>query len=463
MGWFSCFKHDPSEYDFKNATKISLYSEEDRLARQKKEEEEEEIEMDRAKKESLKQAEEDEAKRKLLEKSKKKGKGKQVDDDHHVEGKRQIKIFKDMHPPPSICNGCKSEIGDGISANPQCSCCLHCHNPISMHDESAKKGKFHKDCYKEHRNPNCYVCNKKIPLTKEGRKFSEHEFWKEKYCPSHEDDGTLPKCCSCERLESCGTRYVMLADGRWLCRECLEYAVMDTVECHHLHMEMRDFFEGLNMKIEKEFPLLLVEKEALNKAEKEEKIDNNYGIITRGICLSEEQMVKSVTKWQIGPNTQLIEDMDWKSQMVERKCEVTAILILYGLPRLLTGYILAHEMMHAWLRLKGYRNLDTVLEEGLCQVLGHMWLEPQTYATTDVTSAEVAATASSSSSSRTPPAKKGDPSDFEKKLVKFCKYQIEADESPVYGVGFKKVSKMMESNDYNLKDTLNKIVTASKT
>lgn len=97
---------------------------------------------------------------------------------------------------------------------------------------------------------------------------------------------------------------------------------MDTVECHHLHMEMRDFFETLNLTIEKEFPLLLVEKEALNKAEKEEKIvstfpklklaylsvsfthmcckfelnqENHYGTVTRGICLSEEQMVESVS------------------------------------------------------------------------------------------------------------------------------------------------------------------------
>lgn len=63
--------------DFKNAKKISLYSDEDRLARQKKEEEDEQIQMERAKKESLRQAEEDEAKRILLEKSKKKGKEKQ--------------------------------------------------------------------------------------------------------------------------------------------------------------------------------------------------------------------------------------------------------------------------------------------------------------------------------------------------------------------------------------------------
>ena len=69
-----------------------------------------------------------------------------------------------------------------------------------------------------------------------------------------------------------------------------------------------------------------------------------------------------------------------ESQMVVSECEVTAILVLYGLPRyydllysshpwkgscanklnqifwkhrLLTGYILAHEMMHAYLRLNG--------------------------------------------------------------------------------------------------------------
>ncbi|GJN23930.1 hypothetical protein PR202_gb11625 [Eleusine coracana subsp. coracana] len=38
------------------------------------------------------------------------------------------------------------------------------------------------------------------------------------------------------------------------------------------------------------------------------------------------------------------------------------------LARLLTGSILAHEMMHAWLRLKGYRTLSPDVEEGICQI-----------------------------------------------------------------------------------------------
>ncbi|KAL1204301.1 Protein DA1-related 6 [Cardamine amara subsp. amara] len=370
---------------------------------------------------------------------------------------------EDVNPPPRICNGCCKPIEDGIYMNafdglwhPLCLSRLPCQKPI-MNEIPNSKGQF----------PNCYICEKKIPSTEKGIEFSYHPFWKEKYCPSHEEDGTA-KCFSCERLESCRTKYVMLADSRWLCRECLECAVMNTVECHQLHMEIRDFFESLHMKIEKEFPVLLVEKEAINKAEKEEKIDTHYGTVTRGLCLSGEQIVNTVTNWRIGPDKEEIQGMDWKSVMVERKCEVTAILILYGLPRLLTGYILAHEMMHAWLKLNGFRKLDTVLEEGLCQVFGHMWLEPQRYAPLFVadSSSSPASSSSSSSSSRTPPAtttsKKKGSSDFEKELVEFCKHQIETNDSLVYGVGFRQVSKMMESNHGKLMGTLKDIVRASK-
>ncbi|KAL1204308.1 Protein DA1-related 6 [Cardamine amara subsp. amara] len=180
--------------------------------------------------------------------------------------------------------------------------------------------------------------------------------------------------------------------------------------------------------------------------------DCQYEVVTRGICLSEAQNVISVSKGpRMGPSKQLM-GMDTESQWVDRECEVSAILILYGLPRLLTGYILAHEMMHAYLRLNGYRNLNIVLEEGLCQVLGHMWLE----STADATEA-------SSSSSPTPAAnasKKGEWSDFEKKLVDFCKNQIETDDSPVYGAGFRIVNCMVAKS--SLQETLKEILRRSR-
>ena len=113
--------------------------------------------------------------------------------------------------------------------------------------------------------------------------------------------------------------------------------------------------------------------------------------------------------------------------------------------------------MYFWFEHTGYRNLNTVLEEGICQMLGYMWLESQRCSTSD--------TASSAFSSQTPPptSLKRDQSDFEKKLVEFCINQIETDESPVYGDGFKKVNEMMVSNHYNLKHTLKGIAIASKT
>ena len=56
---------------------------------------------------------------------------------------------------------------------------------------------------------------------------------------------------------------------------------------------------------------------------------------------------------------------------------MTAILVLYGLPKLLTGSILAHEVMHAWLRMHGCTHLGPKEEEGLCQLVALLWLERQ--------------------------------------------------------------------------------------
>ena len=46
---------------------------------------------------------------------------------------------------------------------------------------------------------------------------------------------------------------------------------MDTPECLLLYDEIQDFFEGLNMKVNEQIPLLLVERQALNEAMKAEK------------------------------------------------------------------------------------------------------------------------------------------------------------------------------------------------
>lgn len=55
-------------------------------------------------------------------------------------------------------------------------------------------------------------------------------------------------------------------------------------------------------------------------------------------------------------------------------CTVSVLLVMYGLPRLLIGSIVAHELMHAYLRMRNVAglplqvcgHLDGSLWEGLC-------------------------------------------------------------------------------------------------
>ncbi|PPS13035.1 hypothetical protein GOBAR_AA07597 [Gossypium barbadense] len=265
-----------------------------------------------------------------------------------------------------ICAGCNAEIGHGryLSCmgsvwHPECFCCHACNQPINDYEFSVSGNRpFHKSCYKEQHHPKCDVCRKfmkgvLIPTNPAGLiEYRAHPYWMQKYCPSHERDGT-PRCCSCERMEPVDVKYISLDDGRRLCLECLDSAIMDTHECQPLYLEIQEFYEGLNMKVEQQVPLLLVERQALNEAMEGEKNGHHHLPETRGLCLSEEQTVTTVLRRpRIGAGYRFI-DMITEPHRLIRRCEVTAILILYGLPRLLTGSILAHEMMHAWLRLKG--------------------------------------------------------------------------------------------------------------
>ncbi|KAK9990498.1 hypothetical protein SO802_025483 [Lithocarpus litseifolius] len=363
-----------------------------------------------------------------------------------------------------ICAGCNTEIGHGrfLSCmdavwHPACFCCHACNLPINDHEFSMSgKRPYHKSCYKEQHHPRCDVCKNFIPTNSAGLiEYRAHPFWMQKYCPSHEHDRT-PRCCSCERMEPRDTRYLLLDDGRKLCLECLDSAVMDTYECQPLYLEIQDFYEGLHMKVEQQVPMLLVERQALNEAMEGEKNGHHHMPETRGLCLSEEQTVATISRRPRMANNQFI-DMITEPRRLIRRCEVTAILVLYGLPRLLTGSILAHEMMHAWLRLKGYPNLSPEVEEGICQVLAHMWLDSEIYAASasDVASSSSSSSPSSSSSSSSSSSKKGKRSDFEKELGKFFKHQIETDTSSAYGGGFRKGNGAVLK--YGLKATLDHI------
>ncbi|KAL3521146.1 hypothetical protein ACH5RR_019295 [Cinchona calisaya] len=357
-----------------------------------------------------------------------------------------------------VCGGCNREIGSGnylgcmgTFFHPDCFRCHTCGSPITEFEFSLSGGNsYHKSCFKELAHPKCEVCHQFIPANGAGLiEYRCHPYWTQKYCPSHEYDKTA-RCCSCERLESQNARYISIGDGRSLCLECMESSIMDTGDCQPLYHAIRDYYEGMNMKIDQQIPMLLVERQALNEAIEGEKHGFHHMPETRGLCLSEEQTVAGILRRPRVGGHGLV-GMRTQPQKLTRKCEVTAILVLYGLPRLLTGAILAHELMHAWLRLKGYCNLNPEVEEGICQVLSHLWLESEVMPNMPSTSAA----SSSSSSSTWSSSKKGGKSHVENKLGEFFKHQIANDASPAYGGGFRAANAAVKK--YGLRPTLDHI------
>lgn len=70
--------------------------------------------------------------------------------------------------------------------------------------------------------------------------------------------------------------YLSLDDGRKLCLECLQSAIMNTNECQPLYLEIQRFYKSKNMKVDQLIPLLLVERQALNEAmEGETNVSND--------------------------------------------------------------------------------------------------------------------------------------------------------------------------------------------
>lgn len=96
------------------------------------------------------------------------------------------------------------------------------------------------------------------------------------------------------------------------------------------------------------------------------------------------------------------------------------------------------------------------MEEGICQVLAHMWLDSEIMAGSSSSNTNIASTPSSSSSAPVPESsKKGKRSDFEKQLGEFFKHQIESDTSAAYGDGFRDGNKSVLK--YSLRSTLDHI------
>lgn len=210
----------------------------------------------------------------------------------------------------------------------------------------------------------------------------ENRWWKERYCPAHRDSAAVVSCTSCFRLRLPGSNSIAaLPDGRHTCLDCLALLVRNTADAQPLYQNVLAWYRAQGMAHREEPPFVLVEASALNDysaAEGRGAAASAPVTHTRGICLSEHY--DSVETAQLSGDASGA--LYWLRRPVRlqrrRRVAVTAVLVLSGMAWMLTGAVLAHELMHAWLRMEGYEHLPLQVEEGLCQLMAYLWLEAQT-------------------------------------------------------------------------------------
>ncbi|XP_058225059.1 protein DA1-related 1-like [Rhododendron vialii] len=216
----------------------------------------------------------------------------------------------------------------------------------------------------------CDVCGK--PENRSHPMICTNRFWGSTYCQEHKHDNTA-SCCSCQRFQGRRVKYVDVGDGRKLCPDCLSASIMDTRKCEPLARGMYEFFNNtLNLKFETYVPVLLVDKEELLRCVlhgRRPQPNRRHGL---GTIAAVPQNITTVVKCaQRGDEIEVVKEV---VHVTGRK--VTAIVIIYGLPMVTTGVIMAHEMMHAWIRQQGwFVRLERKVEEGMCQLISRMWLE----------------------------------------------------------------------------------------
>jgi hypothetical protein len=176
--------------------------------------------------------------------------------------------------------------------------------------------------------------------------------------------------------QEAGNEWVRLDDGRWLCLACVGTVVMDSRDAAPLYRNVLAFYTRMGMPFPETVPLHVVDGSSMRECLREE--GNNHVPHTgvgemRGLCISHEHVIRTVSRTPgrgglaVGFHERVIKETVSQS--------VSAILVLYGLPALLTGTIIAHECMHAFLRFSRCRKLTPAVEEGLCQLMALLWLK----------------------------------------------------------------------------------------
>ena len=321
--------------------------------------------------------------------------------------------------PPGACPGCRRVVSAfegyvtamGARWHRGCFTCGACGGAIGgTHFATRDGAPFHRSCYREKFAPRCGVCDEFIGGTGGSRaananeaggsvRFMTHPYWGTVFCPEHEFDGTR-RCDGCDRMEARGGRgvatggygsgasvgassscgeFAELPDGRAMCLECASTAVIDAEhDGTPLYDDVCVFFSKRDLPLLPERPPLhLVSQDTLNDADDKEGWHRGRTARTRGLCLFEEHTVYTVERTPDFAGGFF--PVGFKERVVGQSrgaTVVNAVVVLYGLPAVCAGAILAHECTHAYIRMAGgYPRLRPKIEEGLCQLMALLWVE----------------------------------------------------------------------------------------
>ena len=336
--------------------------------------------------------------------------------------------------PPGACPGCRRDVsafGGYVTAmgarwHRGCFACGACGGAIGgTHFATRDGAPYHRSCYRERFAPRCGVCDRFIGSSTAGGtagggggtpandaneavggsvRFMTHPYWGTVFCPEHEFDGTR-RCDGCDRMEARGGRgvatggygsyasssgagagassscgeFAELPDGRAMCLECASTAVIDAEhDGAPLYDDVCVFFSKRDLPLLPERPPLhLVSQDTLNDADDKEGWHRGRTARTRGLCLFEEHTVYTVERTPDFAGGFF--PVGFKERVVGQSrgaTVVNAVVVLYGLPAVCAGAILAHECTHAYIRMAGgYPRLRPKIEEGLCQLMALLWVE----------------------------------------------------------------------------------------